>query len=171
MIITDSLVLHQLITQVVDLKDETQHSDYIHCYQPQVQMRMVFTLYAINSAGICFILTVGLMLWDEISEEFERFVGYIMTYMLFAFGPVMLVLCCIGLAQAYKIDDECSYDQLAWELNLVDMIILVVCLLVSAIVTFCFALMRTLAYVDEALQSEMSMFYRYFQDRLKKRIQ
>ena len=131
---------------------------------------MVFTLYAINSAGICFILTVGLMLWDEVSEEFEYFVSYIMTYMLFAFGPVLLLLCCVGLAQAHGLSEECSYSQLAWELNMVDMIILVVCLVISVLVTFCFAMLRTVKYVDRALQSEVSVFYRYFQDRLKKSI-
>ena len=53
---------------------------------------------------------------------------------------------------------------------MVDMIILVVCLVISVLVTFCFAMLRTVKYVDRALQSEVSVFYRYFQDRLKRKI-
>ena len=56
-------------------------------------------MYAINSAAVCFVLTCGLMLWDEASDAFDSFLCYVIEYMFVIFGPVLLVLCCIGLAQ------------------------------------------------------------------------
>ena len=55
-------------------------------------------MYAINSAAVCFVLTCGLMLWDEASDAFDSFLCYVIEYMFVIFGPVLLVLCCIGLA-------------------------------------------------------------------------
>ena len=75
-------------------------------------MRIVFTLYAINSAGICFALTVGLMIWDEVSDGFDRFLSYIVEYMFIVFGPVLIVLCSIGLAQISGISNGCGYDKI-----------------------------------------------------------
>ena len=74
-------------------------------------MRIVFTVYAINSAGICLALTVGLMIWDEVSDGFDKFLSYIVEYMFVVFGPVLLVLCCIGLAQISGLSNACGYDK------------------------------------------------------------
>ena len=61
-------------------------------------MRIVFTIYAINAAGICFVLTVALMVCDEVSEAFNTMITWIVEYMFIIFGPVLFVLCCHGLS-------------------------------------------------------------------------
>ena len=60
-------------------------------------MRIIFTLYAINAAFICFLLTLALMILDENSDNFEDFVNWTFEYMYFIFGPVMLTFCIMGL--------------------------------------------------------------------------
>ena len=62
-----------------------------------MQMRIVFTVYAINSAAICFFLTLALMICDEYSNAFDTFLGYVIEYMFICFGPALLTFCLIGL--------------------------------------------------------------------------
>ena len=73
-------------------------------------MRIVFTLYAINAAAICFTLTLALMIYDEYSASFEFFVSWIIEYMYIVFGPCMLILCLIGLAKLPQIQSNCTFS-------------------------------------------------------------
>ena len=60
-------------------------------------MRIVFTSYAICSAGVCFVLTMALMICNENSNEFEKIVDWIVEFMYFIFGPVLAVFCTMGM--------------------------------------------------------------------------
>ena len=71
-------------------------------------MRMVFTGYAINSASVCFLLTVALMVCDEYSDAFENVVNWIVDYMYIVFGPVLLCFCMFGLLSFPAISHGCS---------------------------------------------------------------
>lgn len=63
-------------------------------------MRIVFTIYAINSAGLCFLMTFALMVCDEYSSNFDYFLNYLVEYMFILFGPVLFLLCILGLVQS-----------------------------------------------------------------------
>ena len=77
------------------------------CYKPQIRMRLVFTGYAINSAFVCFLLTVCIMAFDEYSERFDKIVGIISDYMYLAFGPVLFIFCLFGLVHISSLSHEC----------------------------------------------------------------
>ena len=83
---------------------------YHNCYKPQYRMRIIFTGYAINSAGVCFILTMALIMCDEMSQTFERIVNWVSEYMYFLFGPVLFTFCLFGLANMQAIMSECQPD-------------------------------------------------------------
>ena len=58
---------------------------------------MFFTGYAINAAFTCFILTVSLILFDEMSANFDYMISLISDFMYIMFGPVLLTLAVMGL--------------------------------------------------------------------------
>ena len=70
-------------------------------------MRLVFTGYAINSASVCFLLTVALMVFDEYSTTFDKCVNIIADYMYIAFGPVLFIFCLFGLVHIGSLSHEC----------------------------------------------------------------
>jgi hypothetical protein len=98
-VITDSFVLQQLLYKADEVKQYTSPEIYQECYKPQMSMRIIFTVYAINSAGICFLLTVALMICDEYSSSFDNFLNYVVEYMFIIFGPVLMIFCILGMAQ------------------------------------------------------------------------
>ena len=107
-------------------------------------MRIVFTLYAINSAAVCLLLTCALMICDEYSSDFDNFLNYVVEYMFVIFGPVLFVMCSLGLLLSPYTKD-CEYNSFQYQVNLnqmnvMDIFILVVCLVLSATVLFVYAL-------------------------------
>ena len=80
-------MLHKMVDPVM----------YNECFKPQYRMRIIFTGYAINSAFICFTLTMALILCDEMSSSFETVVTYISEYMYIVFGPVLFTFCLMGI--------------------------------------------------------------------------
>ena len=128
-------------------------------------MRVVFTTYAIASAGICFVLTLSLMICDEFSESFERVVSWIVEFMFMLFGPCLLVFCVMGLAQLPKVASHCEQEsndigpESRMSLNIVDIFILVVCTMLAAIITFMYALQRTNKLAAESLADDQSVMY------------
>lgn len=86
-------------------------------------MRIIFTGYAINSASVCFLLTLALMMFDEYSEMFDRVVNLIADYMYIAFGPVLFVFCMFGLASIPELSHECLPTRIGDRLNLMDVCI------------------------------------------------
>jgi D-alanyl-D-alanine dipeptidase len=99
-IVTDSFVLQQLFRNASEAKMYTTPEVFHECYRPQMSMRIVFTVYAINSAGICFLLTCALMICDEYSSDFDHFLNYVVEYMFIIFGPVLFILCILGLVHS-----------------------------------------------------------------------
>ena len=60
-------------------------------------MRLIFTVYAILSAGVCFLLTMAVLLCDEFSHWFDKIINYVAEFMYLVFGPVLLTFCLAGL--------------------------------------------------------------------------
>ena len=75
-------------------------------------MRVIFTAYAINSAFICFLMTMALMMCDEFSDRFDYFLSFLIEYMFVVFGPILLLLGCIGLGQL-PMSQDCEIDLIA----------------------------------------------------------
>ena len=72
-------------------------------------MRVMFTAYAINAALVCLMLTLSLMICDEYSDVFEKFLSLTGEYMMIVFGPLLLVLSVTGLAEL-PITKECKNE-------------------------------------------------------------
>ena len=98
-VVTDSLVLQEIIEKARSLMQISEPQMFVTCFEPQVEMRIIFTLFAINAAGICFFITTALMIFDEYSQTFEDFLDWIFEYLYFIFGPVMLTLCILLLTK------------------------------------------------------------------------
>ena len=126
----------------------------------------MFTLYAINAAGICFMLTVALMIFDEFSQNFDTFVAWIVEYMFVIFGPVMMTLCLLGLSKIPLMKQKCDLND---QINMVDLFIIVCCILVGAAITFSYSLQKTNKLAEESLQNESSAMYQVFITFLKRK--
>ena len=103
-------------------------------------MRVVFTGYAILSAGVCFVLTLALMCCDEFSEWFDRLVNWIAEFMYVAFGPVLFTFCLAGILSIPNLAHECHPTYIGSNLNLMDITILLICTALSFCIVFIYAL-------------------------------
>lgn len=134
-------------------------------------MRIIFTGYAINSASVCFLLTIALMVFDEYSEMFDRVVNLIADYMYIAFGPVLFVFCLFGLTSIPELSHECLPTRIGDRLNLMDVCILLVCTALSFSILFIYALQYTNRLAERDLGDEHSVFYQIFMTYLKRQRQ
>ena len=164
--VTDSFVLIQLVERTDVVRMQSSPELYQECVKPLMLMRIVFTLYAINSAGVCLLLTCALMICDEYSSEFDTFLNYVVEYMFVIFGPVLFVMCSLGLILSPYAKD-CQYSSFQQQVNLnqmnvMDVFIMLVCLVLSGLVLFVYALQKTNRIAEESLQDERSVFYRAF---------
>ena len=110
------------------------------CYKPQIRMRMIFTGYSINSAVVTLILTMGLIVCDEMSMVFDRLIWIVAEYMYIVFGPVLLTFCGFGLVNLAALASECTPDGRGPRLNMMDLAILSICITLSCLITFIYAL-------------------------------
>ena len=165
-IITDSFVLQQIMEkeQLIHLTSEPEI--YQDCYKPQIRMRVVFTGYAILSAGVCFTLTMALMLCDEFSEWFDKIVNYIAEFMYIVFGPVLFTFCLCGLTNIPELAHECHPTYVSDNLNLMDITILLICTGLSFCIVFIYALQHTNRLAEKDLSDEHSTFYMLFKTYL-----
>jgi hypothetical protein len=67
---------------------------FSNCYEPQIIMRIIFTCYAINAAGLCFLLTLALCYLSE--DRIEWVAMKLFTYTYIVFGPFLLICCIYG---------------------------------------------------------------------------
>ena len=130
-------------------------------------MRVIFTGYAINSASVCFLLTIALMVFDEYSEMFDRVVNLIADYMYIAFGPVLFVFCIFGLTSIPELSHECLPTKVGDRLNMMDVCILFICTALSFTILFIYALTFTNRIAERDLGEEHSIFYQMFIKVLK----
>ena len=96
-ILTDIYVLLETLQQTSKLKQSYEPDQYFYCVEPLIRFRIAFTIYAINAAAMCLLLTVAMMVFEEFSETCEWFVHLLLEYISIVFGPVMLTLSFIGL--------------------------------------------------------------------------
>jgi hypothetical protein len=89
----DVFVLCQTIRQYYAFELRADTDVFQVCYKPQLIMRIIFTAYAINAAGLCFVLTLGLSLFND-EERIEKLALNLFHYTYIAFGPVLFLLCC-----------------------------------------------------------------------------
>ena len=129
-------------------------------------MRVLFTAYAINAAWVCLALTVALMVMDEHSAAFDRFLGWTAEYMFLCFGPVLLLLAIVGVTQL-PLNKDCSLDVFVQQITCIDIFLVFVFVVISAGITFSYALLKTEQYAKDSLMSEHSVFFRVFSHQLK----
>ena len=139
-IVTDSYTMTQIYEKQNMIYLTSDPEIFRTCYKPQIRMRMVFTGYAINSAFVCFLLTVCIMAFDEYSERFDKVVSIISDYMYLAFGPVLFIFCLFGLVHIGSLSHECQPTHIGDKWNVMDIVILLVCTALSFSVLFIFSL-------------------------------
>ena len=132
-------------------------------------MRLIFTGYAINSAAVCLLLSLSLMIFGEDHVRFNQAVDIIADYMYIAFGPVLFLFCLFGFASLPNLAYECLPTQIGSRLNLMDVFILLICTALSFTVLFVFALGQTNKMAEDDLSDENSMFYQVFISYMKRR--
>ena len=72
-ILADVSVLQQVIEkESFDNRKDVNTVMYKECLHPQMQMKLVFTGYAIFASSFCFLLTLMVIFCDESSEYFNR---------------------------------------------------------------------------------------------------
>lgn len=169
---TDSFVLQQLVEKNDYLVKTTDPALYDSCFKPQLRMRMVFTCYAINSGIVTFLLTMGLICFDDMSPAFEKLISWLCTYMYMVFGPVLFTCCLFGFANMSALTYECEpvVFGAAPKVNMMDISVLFICTAISALVLFIFGLMSTNDLAEKSLQDETSVFYQLFSGHLKEAI-
>lgn len=109
------------------------------CYKPQIRMRLIFTGYAINSAFVCFVLTVALMFFEENTHRFEQVVNCITDYMFIVFGPVLFCFCIMGFTALPGLAQDCKPDHVGGITHPSDITVLVICTFMSFCVLFLYA--------------------------------
>ena len=109
-ICVDFYVLTEILTRGRQLQDTVTTETFEKCFKPQLEMRVVFTSYAINSAAASLVLTLALMICDEYSERFAKVVAFVVQYMYMAFGPALFVFCCFGFANIRNLSYKCTVN-------------------------------------------------------------
>ena len=103
-------------------------------------MRLIFTGYSINSAIVTLSLTLGLIFCEEMSPNFDKLVNLTASYMYIIFGPVLLTFCLLGICNIHALERECFPTQIGSRVNIMDLMILFICTVLSALITFIYAL-------------------------------
>ena len=128
----------------------------------------MFTLYAINSAALCFVLSTTLLVIDDTHELFMRILDWVFEYSFVMFGPILLVLsiqAMINIASELQ-GDQCDLGYFMQQVSQIDMFVLSVVTTLSALVTFLYALQKTNAWVKAQMEDGESLFYRAYKTRL-----
>lgn len=130
-------------------------------------MRIIFTAYAINAAGLCFALTLGLSLFNE-GESIEKLAMRLFHYTYIAFGPVLFLLCCaFGLPNIAGLVYRCELTRINREqVNTMDIMIVFGCTIFSGVITLMYSLGRVIDDFKQGLRDEKSVFYRVYRGLL-----
>ena len=158
-IATDSFVMQQILEKQRVIQLTSDPEVFRTCFKPQIRMRVIFTGYAINSASVCLLLTIALMVFDEYSDMFDRVVSLIADYMYLVFGPVLFVFCLFGLASIPELSHECLPTKIGDRINMMDVCILFICTALSFTILFIYALSFTNRLAERDLGEEQSLFY------------
>ena len=142
-ICVDFYVLLEIIVRGHELQDTVTTETFEKCFKPQLEMRMVFTSYAINSAVASLVLTVALMLFDEYSEAFAKVVSCVVHYMYLVFGPALFTLSCFGFTNIRNLSYKCTVNLDSHQINTFDIVVLFLAAILSLMVTFCYGLKMT----------------------------
>ena len=123
-------------------------------------MRIVFTAYAILSALVSLVLTTSLMICDEFSEQFDRLVNLVISFMYLAFGPALFTFCLCGVTDLGSLAKQClPGGQVGSRINTVDPVILMMATVLSMFVLCCFGLKVTKSMAEDDLNNEGSAFF------------
>lgn len=131
-------------------------------------MRVIFTAYAINAAGLCFVLTLGLSLFND-EDRIEKLALSLFHYTYLAFGPVLFLLCCaFGLPNIPGLVYRCELTHINREqVNTMDIMIVFGCTIFSGVITLMYTLGRAIDDAKGGLRDEGTVFYRVYRRVLR----
>lgn len=134
----DTIMLFQTINQYYMYQVRAYYEVFVQCYEPQLLMRMVFTCYAINSAGLCFVLTFALSCLSS-DESIEKVAMALFTYTYITFGPLLLIFSIYGMLFIQSLMFTCELTHISNTFNFMDVMIVVGCALFSGFLTLFFS--------------------------------
>ena len=123
-------------------------------------MRIIFTVYAINAATLCFILTLALSFFSDFF--IERVANKLFTYTYLLFGPVLFICCIYGWIYVKGLLFECEPFRISNSINFMDVFILIGCTIFAFCIAFLFSMHKSVEMANEQLRDENSVFYRCF---------
>jgi len=123
-------------------------------------MRIIFTCYAINAAGLCFLLTLALAFLQD--HQVESFAIKLFTYTYIVFGPVLLICSIYGIIFIKGLLFECEPQRITGTVNFMDIFILMGCTVFSSMISLFFSMHKAVEHANIALRDETSVFYRVF---------
>lgn len=157
LIVTDTLSLYHLLLQTSDYTLQLNAQPFLLNYSYQIKVKILLTVYGINTTAVCLLLTLIMMIFDETNDHFTKICQYTTEYMSVMFGPVLFAI------SATFVFDYDSMQDLGW----VDLSMLAVCIVVGGVVCFGYSLTKTTKMADYWLQTENnSIMYRVFTDRM-----
>ena len=166
--VADSLIFKQLWVSEGIIESMAVPEVYHECYKPQIRMRMVFTGYAINAAFTCFLLTISLIVFEEMSPAFGFVINFISDYMYIVFGPVLITFSIAGLMALPGIALDCHLDYVGTHFRVTDVFCLLLCLLISFLILFLYGVQITGKLASHGLADETSIYYQIFYKQLNK---
>ena len=136
--VVDTIVLYQTVMQWFEIEKKADPVVFQECYKPQVIMRIIFTIYAINAAGLCFALTLALSFLTD--QQIEQVAMRLFTYTYIIFGPVMMICCVYGIIFIKGLMFECEPNRITGTVNFMDVFILMGCCVFSTMITLFFSM-------------------------------
>lgn len=133
----DIIVLYQTTNQYNNLSWQAVPEVFDTCYEPQFFMRFVFTVYSINSALVCCLLSLAVSSQND--RWIERAVPQLLSFTYNSFGPLLLVFTVLGFVNIRSLMYECELNRVTEKLNLTDLFLLVICFAFATVITFLFA--------------------------------
>ena len=123
-------------------------------------MRLVFIVYAINSAAVCFLLTFAISFLPEPLQP--KLALAILYYTYAVFGPLLLICCFFGIFNLNSLVFECEFDRVTSWPNFLNIFVLLGAILLSSLMTFLCSAHKTVEYVQDSLREEDSIIFRIY---------
>lgn len=123
-------------------------------------MRVIFICYAITAAMICFLLTLGFAFSPQ--AFYHSYAPKIFVGAYLVFGPVLLVICILGVVFIKDLMYFCEPFVITGQINFMNLFVLVGCTILASFVTLFFSLQKLSEYACEELADSESVYYRLF---------
>ena len=104
----DFYVLADTIAREHKLQDTVTPETFEKCFHRQIQAKIVFIIYVINSVFCSLVFFTAHVICDEGGEVLRKVVAIVSHYMHVCFGPALFTCCCFGFADIRSLANKCT---------------------------------------------------------------